>query len=171
MGVLDIWMNGIFVGKWHQKGRTASRLVYDPSWVDHPQGRPLSLSLPMTGAGDGLRDVPVDNYFDNLLPDNEAIRRRIGARFKAPSLDAFTLLQSIGRDAAGAVQLLPEGSPPPDVKSIDGRALTEAEVAEHLRRVIMTTGDDSSDDFRFSLAGAQEKTALLWHKGSKGNFT
>lgn len=166
MGVLDIWMNGIFVGKWHQKGRTASRLVYDPSWVDHPQGRPLSLSLPMTGAGDGLRDVPVDNYFDNLLPDNEAIRRRIGARFKAPSLDAFTLLQSIGRDAAGAVQLLPEGSPPPDVKSIDGRALTEAEVAEHLRRVIMTTGDDSSDDFRFSLAGAQEKTALLWHKGS-----
>lgn len=95
MSVLGVWMNGVFVGQWHQKGRTASRLVYDPSWVDHPQGRPLS--LPMTGAGDGLRDAPVDNYFDNLLPDNEAIRHRIGARFKASSLDAFTLLQSIGR--------------------------------------------------------------------------
>lgn len=102
MSVLDIWMNGVFVGQWHQKGRAVSRLVYDPSWVDHPQGRPLSLSLPMTGIGDGLRDAPVDNYFDNLLPDNQVIRRRIGARFKASSLDAFTLLQSIGRDAAGA---------------------------------------------------------------------
>ncbi|NYT64005.1 HipA domain-containing protein [Alcaligenaceae bacterium] len=30
----------------------------------------------------------------------------------------------------------------------------------------MSTGDGSNDDFRFSLAGAQEKTALLWHKGS-----
>lgn len=166
MSALDIWMNGVLVGRWYQKGRTASRLEYDQSWVDHPQGQPLSLSLPMTGAGDGLRGAPVDNYFDNLLPDNDAIRRRIGARFKASSLDAFTLLQSIGRDAAGAVQLLPEGSPPPDVKSIHGRALTEAEVAEHLRGAIMSTGDSCGDEFRFSLAGAQEKTALLWHKGA-----
>ncbi|MGG4775770.1 type II toxin-antitoxin system HipA family toxin [Paenalcaligenes sp. Me52] len=166
MRVLDIWMNGLLVGQWHQQGRTASRLVYAPSWVEHPQGRPLSLSLPMTGTGDGLRGAVVDNYFDNLLPDNEVIRRRVGARFKATSLDAFTLLQSIGRDSAGAVQLLPEGAAPQDVKSINGRALTEAEVAEHLRGAILSTGDSSSDDFRFSLAGAQEKTALLWHKGS-----
>lgn len=81
MNALDIWMNGIFVGQWHQNGRTASRLVYAPTWVSHPQGRPLSLSLPMTGAGDGLRGAPVDNYFDNLLPDNETIRRRIGAQW------------------------------------------------------------------------------------------
>ena len=166
MNALDIWMNGIFVGQWHQNGRTASRLVYAPTWVSHPQGRPLSLSLPMTGAGDGLRGAPVDNYFDNLLPDNETIRRRIGARFQAPSLDTFTLLQSIGRDAAGAVQLLPEGSPPPDVKAIDGRALTEAQVAEHLRGAILSTGFGNAEDFRFSLAGAQEKTALLWHEGA-----
>lgn len=166
MSILDIWMNGLFVGQWHQKGRTASRLVYDQSWVDHPQGRPLSLSLPMTGAGDGLRDAPVENYFDNLLPDNEAIRRRIGARFRAPSLDAFTLLQSIGRDAAGAVQLLPEGSSPPDVKAINGRPLTETEIAAHLRGAIFSASEVSNDDFRFSLAGAQEKTALLWHEGS-----
>ena len=166
MRVLDIWMNGLLVGQWHQQGRTASRLVYAPSWVEHTQGRSLSLSLPMTGTGDGLRGAVVDNFFDNLLPDNEAIRRRIGARFKAPSLDAFTLLQSIGRDSAGAVQLLPEGAAPQDVKSINGRALTEAEVAEHLRGAILSTGDGLSDDFRFSLAGAQEKTALLWHNGS-----
>lgn len=166
MSVLDIWMNGVFVGQWHQKSRTASRLVYDPSWVVHPQGRPLSLSLPMANASKGLSGTPVDNYFDNLLPDNEIIRRRIGARFKAPSLDAFTLLQSIGRDAAGAVQLLPEGSPAPDVRSIDGRVLSEAEIAEHLRGAIMLSGDEHNDDFRFSLAGAQEKTALLWHEGA-----
>lgn len=52
------------------------------------------------------------------------------------------------------------------MKSINGRALTEAEVAEHLRCAILSTGDGLSDDFRFSLAGAQEKTALLWHNGS-----
>lgn len=115
----------------------------------------------MTGAGDGLRDAPVDNYFDNLLPDNDAIRRRIGARFKVSSLDAFALLQSVGRDAAGAVQLLPEGSAAPEVKSICARALTETQVAKHLRGAIISTGDDSSDEFRFSLAGAQENSASL----------
>lgn len=53
MSVLDIWMNGVFVGQWHQKSRVTSRLVYDPSWVAHPQGRPLSLSLPMANASKG----------------------------------------------------------------------------------------------------------------------
>ena len=64
MGVLDIWMNGIFVGQWYQKSRTSSRLVYGSSWVMHPQGRPLSLSLPMASAGNGYETLK------KVLPDD-----------------------------------------------------------------------------------------------------
>ncbi|WP_440131002.1 HipA N-terminal domain-containing protein [Rubrivivax gelatinosus] len=44
----------------------------------------------------------VGHFFDNLLPDDERIRRRIGARFRVGSTEAFELLQAIGRDCVGA---------------------------------------------------------------------
>jgi len=54
----------------------------------------------------------VENYFDNLLPDDERIRRRIGMRFGTDATAAFELLQAIGRDGVGAVHLLlPEIAP------------------------------------------------------------
>ena len=164
MAALDLWMNGVFVGQWHRSSRNPSRLVYDTGWLSHPQGRPLSLSLPFTFTNGDLRGDVVDNYFDNLLPDNPEIRRRIATRFSTSSLDAFSLLEAIGRDAAGAVQLLPQGTDAPDISATLARPLNEHEIADHLRGAITANQDLELEDFRFSLAGAQEKTALLWHQ-------
>lgn len=165
MPVLDLWMNGLFVGKWHKPARGPSQLSYAPDWIAHPQGRPLSLSLPFTFNNEAFRGEVVDNYFDNLLPDNPEIRQRIASRFKTRSLETFALLEAIGRDAAGAVQLLPENSPAPEIHTLTARPLTESDVAEHLRGTLTARQDLAPEDFRFSLAGAQEKTALLWHQG------
>jgi serine/threonine-protein kinase HipA len=167
---LAIWMNGEFVGTW-SVDRGSHRLAYDKAWLDSPRRRSLSLSLPITSARE-IRGPVVANYFDNLLPDNERIRERIARRYKTKSTEVFELLLAVGRDCVGAVQLLPEGSEPQGWDEINSEPLSEHQVAEVLRTtpsdaVLGQTQDD--DLLRISLAGAQEKTALLftnkrWHR-------
>ena len=57
---------------------------------------------------------------------------------------------------------------PVGLDRIDSQALTEVEIAQLLRSTPATAflGQHGYDEFRISLAGAQEKTALLWHEGS-----
>ncbi|WVN42730.1 type II toxin-antitoxin system HipA family toxin [beta proteobacterium MWH-UniP1] len=155
-------MNGLFVGTWSYERGGLHRFTYDHSWVQSPACRSLSLSLPITGTLE-IRGDAVENYFDNLLPDNERIRKRLSARYQTKSARAFDLLEAIGRDCVGAVQLLPQGSEPTGFDRISYESLDEAAVAKHLRMVTASPAygwiDDS--DFRISIAGAQEKTALL----------
>lgn len=161
-------MNGERVGEWGTlRGRTTSFFRYEESWVNSPRGRALSLSLPFT-ADRELRGPMVEYYFDNLLPDSPQIRRRIRARFKTPSVDAFDLLTAIGRDCVGAVQLLPPNEEPVGWDRVDATALTEKEVEQALRDVTIATslGQAEQDEFRISLTGAQEKTALLHMAGA-----
>jgi serine/threonine-protein kinase HipA len=114
-----------------------------------------------------VRGERVEHYFDNLLPDNPAIRRRIRTRFQTPSSDAFDLLSAIGRDCAGAVQLMPPDEEPKGWDRIEAVSLTDQDVERTLRAVTAPTslGRDEDNEFRISLAGAQEKTALLGMAG------
>jgi serine/threonine-protein kinase HipA len=161
MGALHAWMNGEWVGTW-QVTRGAHSFTYASSWPASGKSRPLSLSLPMTRSLE-IRGESVANYFDNLLPDNDRIRERIGRRFKTRTLDSFSLLEAIGRDCVGAVQLLPEGTEPDGWDRVECQVLTEAEIAQALHAVPADPhmrGGDEPAAFRISLAGAQEKTAF-----------
>lgn len=164
---LIIWMNGLRVGTWTQT-RGVDTLHYDPAWVESTVGRALSLSLPFTPGNVAHRGEVVANFFDNLLPDSDSIRSRIRSKFATASTEAFDLLTAIGRDCVGAVQLLPEGQPPVGFDRIDAEPLNDADI----ERVIAASlsgarilGQKEEDDFRISIAGAQEKTALLFHRG------
>jgi serine/threonine-protein kinase HipA len=141
---------------------------YDSAWIASPEARPLSLSLPFNLDNLPLKGERIGFYFDNLLPDSEAIRRRLQSRFHTRDQDAFDLLEAIGRDCVGAVQLLPEGQAPENVFSIAAEPLDDGAL-EHLLRASVSSPLPGTaieaDDFRISLAGAQEKTALLWHEG------
>ena len=163
MAELNVWMNGILVGVWFALRTGTPAFRYQEQWVDSPEGRALSLSLPFTADLEHRGDV-VTNYFDNLLPDSADIRRRLRTRFRAKSTDAFDLLTAIGRDCVGAVQLLPSHAAPEGWNRIDCGRLSQAKVERILASVTSDTplgqGDDD-DDFRISIAGAQEKTALL----------
>ena len=164
---LDLWMNGLPVGHW-ESTYGGERLVYRPEWIEDPQGRPLSLSLPFTPGNQPYHGAVVQDYFDNLLPDSEPIRRRIATRYKTGGIAAFQVLAKLGRDCVGAIQMLPPGEEPNGLQAIKGRALTEKEVANLLRDTTATPlpGEhELVDDLRLSIAGAQEKTALLWHEG------
>lgn len=163
---LGAWMNGQFVGTW-SVDRGSHRFRYDAAWLASPQRRALSLSLPITPALE-VRGQVVANYFDNLLPDNDRIRERVARRFGARSTEAFELLEAVGRDCVGAVALLPEGMPPEGWDRIDSQPLGEAQVAAILRAVpsVAALGQRDDEEFlRISIGGAQEKTALLFHRG------
>jgi serine/threonine-protein kinase HipA len=164
---LNVWMNGELVGTWSQPRGTSHIFRYDESWPRSPRSRPLSLSIPIT-SDLTVRGAVVENFFDNLLPDNDAIRRRLQGRFKTNSTQAIELLTAIGRDCVGAVQLLPPDTKPEGIESIKAKPLKEAEMAQWLRDVVTPSGSMAGHDpgaFRISIAGAQEKTALLWHDG------
>jgi serine/threonine-protein kinase HipA len=161
-------MNGERVGLWSAPPGRPQTFGYDDNWLGSDSRRVLSLSLPFTLGNEPLRGAAVANYFENLLPDNAQIRRRIQTRFSAESGSAFDLLSAIGRDCVGAVQLLPVGQTHPEVKKIQSRRLDEAGVARAIRSMLSAGGGlaaTDDDEFRFSIAGAQEKTALLYHKG------
>ncbi|MEK0304341.1 HipA N-terminal domain-containing protein, partial [Salmonella enterica] len=163
---LVIWMNGIKVGYW-EKSKGVDSLEYLPEWVADEQGRPLSLSLPFTPGNQVWRGNVVRDYFDNLLPDSEGIRRRLAMRYKADSLEPFDLLTELGKDCVGAIQLLHDGDEPTDLYSVKYHPLTESEIAATLRNTTETLlpgRPEDNDDLRLSIAGAQEKTALLWHE-------
>jgi serine/threonine-protein kinase HipA len=156
-------MNGILVGYWETTGQ-GGQLNYFDEWIANEQSRPLSLSLPFLPGNAPLQGEMVSNYFDNLLPDNDAIRRRLARRFQTGGTDAFQLLAKLGRDCAGAIQLLPEDLVPTDIDEINGQVLNKGEVARRLRNIISKEGlgqQDHDEDLRLSIAGAQEKTALL----------
>lgn len=140
---------------------------YESSWLDLKDSRPLSLSLPLPFDDTPYRGPVVEAYFDNLLPESEPIRRRIQERFHVATRGPFDLLGAIGRDCVGAIQVLPSDETPARVDKIDAVPLTDDEVAEELAWVTTTRSlvHEEEQDFRISIAGAQEKTAFTLHKG------
>ena len=162
---LDVWANGIKVGRWTIPSAGPMAFTYDVAWVASNEARPLSLSLPITLDQLTVTGERVASYFDNLLPDSEPIRRRIQSRFSLSGREPFDLLAAIGRDCVGAVQLLPSGEPPQDVFAIKAEALSDSRIEQLLRGVSRPANSlDDPDDLRISLAGAQEKTALTLHR-------
>ncbi len=157
-------MNGQHVGVWSRRA-AGDTLAYAKTWFDAPQGRPLSLSLPFQPGNQAHQGEAVRNYFSNLLPDSQPILERLAQRFKTGSTEAFDLLTEIGRDCVGALQIVPAGQEPGNPLVIEGVALDDAGVARELAAAISSgarPGEaDDTTPFRISLAGAQEKTALL----------
>lgn len=165
MSDLNVALNGIEVGRLTLENSGAMAFQYDPAWLNQSGARAISLSLPLSPKP--YRGALVFNFFDNLLPDSEAIRSRMQARFKVPTSHPFDLLASVGRDCIGAIQLYPQNSVVPDVRTVTAEPLATSEIEQLLGDYQNSPlGMARGNEFRISLAGAQEKTALLWHQDS-----
>jgi len=168
---LNVWMNGLLVGVWEQNNLGVDSFQYDQDWIASDFSRPLSNSLPINVNQAIIKGDAVTNYFDNLLPDSMEIRKRIQSKYSTKSAGTIELLEAIGRDCVGAVQILPIGEAPVEYNKINSRLLNANEIEEIL--IAASSGsalgqDVEEDNFRISIAGAQEKTALLkinddWH--------
>ncbi|ESY65563.1 MULTISPECIES: type II toxin-antitoxin system HipA family toxin [Mesorhizobium] len=161
---LNVFLNARLVGVLRRESTGAIDFQYAREWLDWRGSFPISLSLPLRE--DRHIGTPVTNVFDNLLPDNDAMRRRVAERVGADGTDAYSMLAVLGHDCVGALQFLPDGMDPGPPGSVEGKPVSNEDVAgiiANLAAAPLGLGED--EDFRISIAGAQEKTALLRKDG------
>lgn len=163
---LSVLMNGILIGELAKIKTGGLSFAYTQQWLNTPSARPISLSLPLVDEQPFTGDV-VYNFFDNLLPDNPQIRARIQAKFQATTNQPFDLLESIGKECVGAIQLI-AGDIPKFKEEIKFERLDTKTIVDILRNhqnypLGMT---NETNDFRISIAGAQEKCAFLYYKNT-----
>ena len=164
---LRVLLNNRLVGYLRKAASGAIEFQYDAGWLDWEHALPVSLSLPLRE--DAYRGGEFGAVFDNLLPDSDALRRRVAEQVGAEGNDAYSLLAAIGRDCVGALQFLGaddgsghNGDDQGAVGSADGEALDDPAIEKLLNGLARAPlGLDRDDEFRISVAGIQEKTALL----------
>ena len=161
-----MFQNGQIVGNLSKQPSGAVEFIYADEWLSNERAYPVSLSLPLRE--DAFKGAPVVAVFENLLPDSESLRSRVAEKVGADGTDAYSLLTQIGRDCVGALQFFPEDADIDfsDLSSIKGEAVNDEEIERILNNLARAPlGLDRDHDFRISVAGAQEKTALLFHDG------
>lgn len=166
--VLRVVLEGRQIGRLERSARGDLRFQYEEA-VD-PAGTPLSVSMPLGEAHHG--DARIAPWLWGILPENADVLASWGRRFGVSVVSPFPLLTTpVGRDCPGAVQFFPPGD-------FDTRRAsrgdvvwqTEAQVAQLLRDLRSDASSWLGRDFvgRFSLAGAQAKTALHFAEGRWG---
>ena len=156
---LYVYLNSRLVGQLRKASSGAVSFRYHDIWLSWQSSFPISLSLPLRE--DGYIGAPVTAVLDNLLPDNPDILRKVAERAHADGSDAFSLLSVIGRDCVGALQFLPEDIEPGPAGGIEARPVCDDEIATRLDDLTSNPlGIGEDEEFRISLAGAQEKTAI-----------
>ena len=161
---LTVSMNGRTVGMLDRDTSGVVGFGYDPAWLDWQDAIPVSLSLPLHEGRKTGRSVA--DLFDNLLPDSVRIRRHLAERVGARGIDVFNLLDAVGGDCAGALRFLPEGPDPGDPEPVEGKPISDTDIENILRGLGRAPlGSGAERGFRLSIAGAQDKTALLRREG------
>lgn len=158
---LRVYQNDQLVGHLLKEPSGAIEFRYDPEWLGRSHAFPVSLSLPLRE--DAWRGEPVAAVFENLLPDSAELRKRVAERVGAAGYDAYSLLAEIGRDCIGALQFIAGDAEKPDSTAAPSGEVVDDEAIERLLASLAQAplGLSRDDDFRISVAGVQEKTALL----------
>jgi len=132
--------------------------------------RPLSLSLPLEKKK--FNEKNCRPYFDGLLPESEEIRKAIGEKFKINYRNDFSMLKAIGYDCAGAVSFHPWEENPQDLpcefREVTGKILSDEELIKYIEELPHKPLFTRYSGLRLSLAGAQEKTAVICIDGKIG---
>ncbi|MBC7462478.1 MAG: HipA domain-containing protein [Thermoleophilia bacterium] len=155
MSELRIWLEGEHIGN---LSRARGTLVFTHTAyaIATATARPLvSVAMPVRRAP--YRGDVVAAFFDGLLPEGEA-RRMLAHDFDVDTDDAYGMLERIGRDCAGALEVLTATATPTDVAGAP-ELLTDAQVAARLAALrSVPLGID--ERVRVSLPGVQEKLVL-----------
>ena len=161
---LRVLLNNRLVGHLLKEASGAISFRYDETWLSWENAIPISLSLPLRE--DVYRGERVVAVCENLLPDSDLLRRRVAEKVGAKGVDAYSLLSEIGRDCVGALQFVPDDAAIPDKSGINGEAISDQKIEKLLNNLVRAPlGLDLDQDFRISVAGVQEKTALLYYEG------
>ncbi len=158
---LTVYLQGDAVGTLRQEDSGRLTFTYARGWLERPRARPLSLSLPLEEQTfDDRRARP---FFAGLLPDDLA-RERLARYLGVSRRNDFALLAEVGGECAGAVSFYPPDTRPPPPGEGDLESLDEVALARLLRD-LPRRPLNAGGELRLSLAGAQDKMALVYADG------
>lgn len=143
--VLRVYLQNEYVGDLIEKNGKNLGFVYTES-----ARIPISLSMPLSETK--YHNPIVKPYFENLLPEGELLKLIASSYHVSPN-NPFSLLQAIGEDCAGAINL------------IESETSLENKIAKHFsKQEFLEMIECSYQDIvyyqkgmRLSLAGAQVK--------------
>lgn len=119
----------------------------------------ISASLPVRA--EPYAEAALLPFFDGLLPEGLA-RERLATRLRLDPADVFGFLREIGRECAGALSVVPEGADLGAVGTEGVEWLDDAKLAERIADLTTRPlADEPAENIRISLAGAQDKMAVV----------
>ena len=158
---VQIEINGQFVQAGHITGSSFrdAAFSYDKSYIASPTARAISLSLPLS-----QKDFDTDatkTFFDGLLPEGFT-RQCVADSIHASSDDYISILQQLGSECPGAIQIIDEEKPsikegyiPLTIEEI--KALAKEGASKSAEIVVKS---------HLSLTGASGKVGLYYNQSS-----
>lgn len=160
---LDVRLDGFDepIGLLSSTATGAMAFSYFSAYTSREDALPLSLALPLSEGQ--FDDFATRAYFDNLLQERDTARADIIAKYRLANDDIVGILAHLGKDCAGAVSVLPEGSPPAKVPGHleqDYRPYADEEVLQIVQALYRREPlpQDLADPS--PLAGVQSKIAI-----------
>jgi len=148
--ILDVYLNGVMVGILRKQTNGSISFKYGDEWLQ--DGFAISNSLPLQE--NEYQGEVVFRYLDNLLPDNDDIKKLIATKFGAESIRPFDMLATIGKDCVGALSFLSEELPSDFNFEMKHSPLSKAEIAKRIKSLGKTNplGMDTADFLSYTTA-------------------
>ena len=154
MILLRVWANTRPMG-WFGHAGTTLFFEYDPQWLIQPGAFVLAPQFPL--ATERYTDPLVRNFFENLLPEGEALEDIVSA-LQLRSASHFEVLSRLGQELPGVLSLLPPDVTPERLQQYDPlpREALSQRLAQRQRVPLLVSNAATT----MSLAGAQDKIGL-----------
>lgn len=161
---LNVWWDRRLVGRLTQDRHGELGFVYADAWIEQEDAPALSASLPKRA--EPYRRRECRPFFGGLLPEEG--QRRVAARAVGVSpANDFALLDKLGGDVAGALQILPpEAAPTTPDRAPTPRLLDDAGLIRVLDALPTRPLLAGEEGLRLSLAGSQSKVPVVVVEGA-----
>ena len=161
---LSVWWDRKLVGDLSLNQYGEPEFTYAGAWLASEDARAISVSLPLrTEAFNRRETLP---FFEGLLPE-AAQRTAIAQTLGISERNEFRLLEELGGDIAGALEVWPAGeTPPPAQTAPTNQPLSDEQLVDLIKQLPtrpMLAGGQAG--LRLSLAGAQSKLPVTLTKG------
>lgn len=155
-------INGLIVGRLKDVAGVWS-FTYDPAWLERAAAFPLSVALSLRPEPyvDTSSVRPVQWYFDNLLPEENA-RRLLARDANLDISDAFSLLAYYGAESAGSLTLSRDAEPE-SVGDDKELPLSNSQLQDRIDNLPGISLVAQAPK-RMSMAGAQHKLAVIYRQ-------
>lgn len=123
----------------------------------------FSLSLSLPKKNEVYKNEECHGFFNGLLPENNEVRKLIGAKYGINPNNDFSVLKAIGYDCPGAVSFLAENnnSELKEYYEMRGKLVSDKDLEKFINELPQKPLGIGANNLRLSLAGVQTKTAVL----------